>query len=94
MFLIINHTDCGMLTFKDEELRARLQTSTGAAAVSPARLHAFGDLELNVRQQMQKVKSHPWISGDIPVRGFIYDVKTGRLKEVVALKAAAASPPR
>ena len=52
-FLIINHTDCGMLTFKDEELRARLQTSTGAAAVSPARFYAFGDLESNVRQQMK-----------------------------------------
>jgi len=93
-FLIINHTDCGMLTFKDEELRARLQTSTGAAVVSPARFYTFGDLESNVRQQMQKVKSHPWIPGDIPVRGFIYDVKTGRLKEVVALKSAAATPPR
>jgi carbonic anhydrase len=93
-FLIINHTDCGMLTFKDEELRGRLQASTGAAAVSPARFYAFTDLETNVRQQIQKVKSHPWVPGEIPVRGFIYDVKTGRLKEVGALKAAAATPPR
>jgi carbonic anhydrase len=83
-----------MLTFKDEELRARLQNSTGAAAVSPARFYTFSDLESNVRQQMQKVKSHPWIPGEIPVRGFIYDVKTGKLKEVGAVKAAAASPPR
>jgi carbonic anhydrase len=93
-FLIINHTDCGMLTFKDEELRARLQTATGAAAVSPARFYAFNDLESNVRQQMQKVTSHPWVPGTIPVRGFIYDVKTGKLKEVGAAKAAAASIPR
>src|SRR6185436_3416904 len=42
-FLIINHTDCGMLTFKDDELRAKLEASTGAAAVAPARFYSFGD---------------------------------------------------
>jgi carbonic anhydrase len=81
-FMIINHTDCGMLTFKDEEVRATLQRQTGAAAAVPAHFYAFTNLEENVRQQIQKVKSHPWIPKQIPVRGFIYDVKTGRLKEV------------
>ncbi len=83
-FMIINHTDCGMLTFKDEELRAKLQRQTKTAAVAPLLFHAFGNLEENVRQQIQKVKSHPWIPKNIPVRGFVYDVKTGRLKEVSA----------
>ena len=83
-FMIINHTDCGMLTFKDDELLAKLHQQTGTAAVAPARFHAFGNLEENVRQQIQKVKSHPWIPKHIPVRGFVYDVKTGRLKEVSA----------
>jgi len=83
-FMIINHTDCGMLTFKDEELRAKLQQMTGTATVAPVHFHAFSDLEENVRQQIQKVKSHPWIPKQIPVRGFIYDVKTGKLKEVSA----------
>ena len=92
-FLIINHTDCGMLTFKDEELGARLQASTGAAVVSPARFYSFSDVEANVRQQIQKVKSHPWIPDGIPIRGFIYDVKTGRVKEVAALKTTTAAPP-
>jgi len=93
-FLIINHTDCGMLTFKDEDLRTRLQQSSGTATVAPGQFHAFSDLESNVRQQIQKVKSHPWIPKEIPVRGFIYDVTTGRLKEVGETRAAAATPPR
>ncbi|MCH8947023.1 MAG: carbonic anhydrase [Acidobacteria bacterium] len=81
-FVIINHTDCGMLTFKDDELHDRLQQQTGTAAVVPARFHAFSNLEENVRQQIQKVRSHPWVPRQIPVRGFIYDVKTGQLNEV------------
>lgn len=83
-FMIINHTDCGMLTFKDEELRKKLQQQTGTASVVPVHFHAFSSLEDNVREQIQKVKSHPWIPGHIPVRGFIYDVKTGKLNEVSA----------
>ncbi len=84
-WMIINHTDCGMLTFKDEELLARLQQEWATAAVSPAHFHAFSDVEENVRQQIQKVQSHPWVPNDIPVRGFIYDVKTGALNEVAAV---------
>ncbi|SRR6266850_1798274 len=83
-FMIINHTDCGMLTFKDDELRGRLQRETGTATVAPAHFHAFPDVEDNVREQIQKVKSHPWIPSDIPVRGFVYDVRTGKLSEVAA----------
>jgi len=82
--MIINHTDCGMLTFTDEELRKQLREKTGTIAVAPASFHPFSDLEENVRQQILKVKSHPWIPNDIPVRGFVYDVKTGRLNEVSA----------
>jgi carbonic anhydrase len=81
-FILIHHTDCGMLTFKDEDLWTRLQEQTGTATVSPARFHAFSDLEADVRQQLQKVKSHPWIPDHIPVRGFIFDVKSGKLNEV------------
>jgi len=83
-FMIINHTDCGMLTFKDEELRQKLEKQTGAQATTPAHFHTFSDLKKNVRQQIEKVKSHPWIPKDIPVRGFIYDVETGSLNEVSA----------
>jgi carbonic anhydrase len=81
-FAIINHTDCGMLTFKDDELRARLEQKTGTKSASPVHFYSFSNLEENVRQQMQKVKSHPWLASTINVCGFVYDVRTGRLKEV------------
>jgi carbonic anhydrase len=81
-FIIINHTDCGLLKVKENELRAELAHKMDAMASEPAHFYAFDDLETNVRQQVAKVKSHPWIPKHIPVRGFIYDVKTGRLKEV------------
>ena len=81
-FIIINHTDCGLLKVREDELKARLTEKMGAAADEPAHFHAFDDLDANVRLQMQRVKSHPWIPKHIPVRGFIYDVKTGRLTEV------------
>jgi len=81
-FIILSHTDCGMLTFKDEELRDRLEKQTGVAAFAPAHFHAFSDLESNLRRQIERVRSHPWVPRHVPVRGFIYDVKTGRLHEV------------
>ena len=81
-FIVINHTDCGMLTFKDEDLRARLEQETGVATVAPAQFHAFADVEANVRRQVNRIRSHPWIPKSIPVRGFVYDVKTGKLAEV------------
>lgn len=82
-FMIINHTDCGMLTFKDEDLKNKLKEKTQKTAVEPGVFHSFKDLEQNVREQISKVKSHPWMPSDIPVRGFIYDVKNGTLSEVV-----------
>ncbi|MBZ5599688.1 MAG: carbonic anhydrase [Acidobacteriia bacterium] len=81
-FLIINHTDCGMLTFEDDALRRQLEEKTGTATVAPAHFHAFDNIEENVRRQVKRLKSHPWIPKHIPVRGFIYDVKSGRLNEV------------
>jgi carbonic anhydrase len=83
-FIIINHTDCGLLKVREDELKARLTEKMGTAAAEPAHFHAFDDLEANVRLQMQRIKSHPWIPKHIPVRGFIYDVKTGALSEVEA----------
>ncbi len=83
-FMIINHTDCGMLTFHDEQLKQKLQAATHTTAVIPAAFHSFDDLEQNVREQIQRVQSHPWIPKAIPVRGFIYDVHSGKLNEVKA----------
>lgn len=81
-FMVINHTDCGMMTFEDEEFRQRLEEQTGAAAQTPTMFHSFGDLERNAREQVAKIKAHPWLAADSVARGFIYDVRTGLLREV------------
>lgn len=81
-FMFIHHTDCGMLTFKENDLISALRKQTHTSAVSPARFYAFDNLEEDVREQLQKVKAHPWIPKSTLVRGFIYDVKTGKLREV------------
>ena len=80
--MIINHTDCGMLRFTDSELEARLRKQTGRAPIAPARFYSFTDAEANTKEQIQKARSHPWISAEVPIRGFVYDVHTGRLSEV------------
>lgn len=81
-FMVINHTDCGMLTFKDEDLKKRLQETTHTTAAVPEAFHAFPDVEKNVKEQVEKIRSHPWMPKDVPVRGFVYDVREGSLKEV------------
>jgi carbonic anhydrase len=82
-FIVINHTDCGMLTFKDEALGKHLEEKMGARSPEPVLFHAFDNLEENVRVQVERIKSHPWVPKHVAVRGFVYDVKTGRLHEVV-----------
>ena len=81
--MIINHTDCGMLRFTDSELEDRLRKETGQAPIAPARFYSFTDAEANTKDQIQKARSHPWISPEVPVRGFVFDVHTGRLSEVL-----------
>lgn len=82
-FLIVNHTDCGLLGATEEEIRGRILRATGNQVPIPASFHAFTDLEQNVRRQVEKVRSHPGLPGGFPVRGFVYDVATGRLREVL-----------
>lgn len=79
-FAVINHTDCGMLTFKDSDLQGRLRNKFGNSAPS-LQFHSFSNLEENVRSQVNKIKNHPLIPKDIPVTGFIYDVETGLLRK-------------
>jgi carbonic anhydrase len=55
---------------------------TGRAPIAPARFYSFTDAEENTREQIQKARSHPWISPEVPIRGFVYDVHTERLSEV------------
>jgi carbonic anhydrase len=84
-FMVINHTDCGLMQASEEELRMRIQKRAGTAAVSPAFFHAFQDIEQNVRHQLEKLDTHPWIPKSVTVRGFVYDVSSGKLREVKML---------
>jgi carbonic anhydrase len=78
--ILIHHTDCGMLTFNDEEFRRQIQEDTGIKpAWSP---EAFADLEEDVRQSINRIRSSPFIPNKDSIRGFIYEVETGRLREV------------
>ncbi len=78
--IVIEHTGCGMLTFRDDEVRGRLAATTGVDSDLP--FHAFADLESNLRTQVERIRAHPWIR-DVPVHGLIFEVETGRLREVV-----------
>ena len=82
--MVINHTDCGLMQTNEQDLRNRIQNRAGTAAVSPAFFYAFQNIEENVRHQLEKLHSHPWIPESIVVRGFVYDVATGLLREVNA----------
>ena len=88
--LLLNHTGCGFTTFTDEELNSKLSASTGDASPAPMRFFSFKDPEENSREQIRKVRAHPWIAKDVPVRGFIFDVETGLLREVQQIAQHAA----
>jgi carbonic anhydrase len=78
--ILIHHTDCGMLTFTDDGFRRQIQDETGIKPEWAA--EAFDDLETDVRQSIARIKSSPFIPNKDNVRGFVYDVATGRLDEV------------
>ncbi|HYY69026.1 MAG TPA: carbonic anhydrase [Terriglobales bacterium] len=79
--MILGHTECGVLGLDDNELRLRLQTQFGPAE-QPTKFHGFSNLENSIREQMVKLKSHPWLRGRVVVRGFTYNVRTGALHEI------------
>src|ERR1700723_331517 len=80
--MVINHTDCGLMHTSEQDLRTRIQNRTGTAAIAPAFFFAFQNIEENVRHQLQKLHTHPWIPKEVSVRGFVYDVSNGRLREI------------
>ncbi len=78
--LLIHHTDCGMLTFTDDEFKASIQEDTGIKP--PWAAEAFTDLDEDVRQSIARIKASPFIPYTDAVRGFVFDVATGKLNEV------------
>src|SRR5207253_7874082 len=78
--VLIHHTDCGMLTFTDDEVKAQIAAETGIRP--PFALEAFSDLDDDVRQSIARIKASPFVPNTDSIRGFVYDVATGRLSEV------------
>jgi carbonic anhydrase len=78
--MLIHHTDCGMLTFTDDEFRRGIEAETGIKP--PWSAEAFSDLEADVRQSIARITADPFIPHKDSVRGFVYDVHTGSLREV------------
>ncbi|MDI3298547.1 MAG: carbonic anhydrase [Bacillota bacterium] len=79
--LVIHHTDCGMLTFRDDDLRSRIEEEVGIRP--PFAFEAFQDLERDLRQSIARIQASPFVPHKQEVYGFVYDVRTGRLREVV-----------
>jgi carbonic anhydrase len=78
--ILIHHTDCGMLTFHDDDVKAQIEADTG---IRPSfALEAFPDLDGDVRQSIARIKASPFIPNKDSVRGFVYEVETGTLREV------------
>jgi carbonic anhydrase len=94
--VVIHHTDCGMLTFDDDEFADRLESETGQRPGWTAQ--AFSDLEQDVRETVSRIQESPFVPRTDSVRGFVYEVESGRLREVTSepfrrARAHAASSP-
>ena len=78
--ILIHHTDCGMLTFSDDELKQQIQEDVG---IKPHfSMESFSVLEVDVRQSIARIQASPFVPHKDSVRGFVYEVETGRLREV------------
>src|SRR6266853_1484412 len=78
--ILVHHPDCGMLTFKDDDVKRQIESEVG---IRPAfALEAFPDLEEDVRQSIARIQASPFIPNKSSVRGFVYDVRSGKLGEV------------
>jgi carbonic anhydrase len=80
--MIVGHTGCGMEMFSEEDFEKHIHKQTGVWAVSPDKFHCYTDVTWATQKQVLKLKSHPWIPMDIVIRGFVFDLATGELREV------------
>ena len=78
--VLIHHSDCGMLTFSDDEVKAQIEQDTSIRP--PFALEAFTDVDADVRQSIARITASPFIPDKSSVRGFVYEVETGKMREV------------
>jgi carbonic anhydrase len=80
--MIVGHTGCGMEMFSEEDFEKHLHTQCGVWAVAPDRFHFYSDVNQATQKQVLKLRSHPWIPSKVVIRGFVFDLATGELREV------------
>jgi carbonic anhydrase len=78
--IVLGHTNCGLYKLDDEGLRTRLEEETGEP--SSTRFGSFSDVDEHVLRQVERIQAHPWI-GRVPVHGLVYEVETGRIRELI-----------
>ena len=78
--ILIHHTDCGMLTFTDDDFKRTIQDETGVKP--PWAAEAFPDVGEDVRQSLRRIETSPFVTKQVSLRGFVFDVATGKLEEV------------
>jgi carbonic anhydrase len=89
--MIVGHTGCGMEMFSEEDFEKHLHAQCGVWAVAPAKFHFYRDVNLATQKQVLKLRSHPWIPSRIVIRGFVFDLSNGELREVTPREEAAAA---
>ena len=80
--MIVGHTGCGMEMFSEESFEKHLHTQCGVWAVAPDKFHFYTDVNQATQKQVLKLRSHPWIPANVAIRGFVFDLATGELREV------------
>lgn len=80
--MIVGHNGCGMELFSEEDFEKHLHTQTGVWAVAPDKFHCYSDVNGQTQKQVLKLRSHPWIPSNVVIRGFVFDLSTGELREV------------
>lgn len=80
--MVIGHTDCGLMKASEADLHHKISTEAGKPSNAAVHFHAFHDVDTNVRRQLETLASHSWLSGRVKIRGFVFEVETGRLREV------------
>ena len=79
--MVIGHTGCGMEMFSEEDFENHLHAQCGVWAVAPDKFHFYSDVNWQTQKQVLKLRSHPWIPSKVVIRGFVFDLATGELRE-------------
>ncbi len=80
--MVINHTDCGLMKVSEAEMHDKIEKESGKGPNPNVKFHAFQHVDANVRAQLERLDAHSWLRGRVKIRGFVFEVETGRLREV------------